>query len=104
MAAFLIWCMVAGFFIVLGIVDLFLKKPAGFWANTERPEVTDVRGFNRAMCILWCSFGGIMILLGIPLLAGQNSGLIVVTILGLFAEVIATMVVYMQIIEKKFTR
>ena len=40
--------------------------------------------------------------LGIPLLAGQNSAWIILSILGVMAESIAAMAVYSLVIEKKY--
>lgn len=104
MAGFVILCLVAGIFIGIGISCLFAKKATGFWANVKRPEVTDVKKYNRAMCVLWCVFGIVMIPLGLPLLAGQNSPLAVISILGLPAETIGLMVIYVCVIERKYRR
>ena len=53
---------------------------------------------------LWCAFGIVFTVLGIPLLEGQDSPLILFSVMGLMWEVIVTMVVYTQIIEKKYRK
>lgn len=102
--AFLIWAVVGMAFIVLGIYDFLSKKPAafGFWANAEVFPVKDVRGYNRALGKLFIGFGTLFVLLGLPMLAGQNSPWIVISILGVLAETIGAMAVYITVIEKKY--
>ena len=41
--AFLIWSIVALFFLILGIYVRFSTKPASFWANMEAPKVKDIK-------------------------------------------------------------
>ena len=48
MIGFIIWAVVGVVLIVIGICDLFSKKPVGFWANAETMKVNDVKGYNRA--------------------------------------------------------
>lgn len=102
--AFLIWAVVGAAFIVLGIYDFVSKKqmPFGFWANAEVFPVKDVKGYNRALGKLFIVFGVLFVLLGLPILAGQDSPWIVVSILGVLAEAIGTMAVYVTVIEKKY--
>lgn len=57
-------------------------------------------GVGVAMGKLWCVFSGIFILLGLPLLAGQNAAVIIVSVLGIVFEMIGTMIVYTRIEEK----
>lgn len=54
--AFIIWVIVGVLFIILGIYDMNSKKakPFGFWANAAVGEIEDVKGYNRALGILWC--------------------------------------------------
>lgn len=104
MIGFIIWSLVSCFFIGLGISCLFAKKATGFWSNIERPEVTDIKKYNRAMCKLWCAFGVIMMLLGLPLLGRQNSPLVIISVLGMMFEAIAFMVFYVLVIEKKYIK
>lgn len=104
MQAFIIWCIGACAFIGMGIYSFFSKKPRpmGFWANAEMFEVTDVKKYNAAMGKLFIAFGVGLMVLGLPLLDGQNSALIIFSILGVMAETIAAMVVYTTVIEKKY--
>lgn len=106
MAAFIIWALCGLFFVGLGIYDYRAKKkvPFGFWANAETFPVENVTAYNRALGILWIVFGAVFVLLGIPLLAGQNSPVIVISILGAMLEAIAAMVVYVTVIEGKYRK
>lgn len=104
--AFGVWLAVSAAFIVLGIYFFFSKKAAafGFWANAKVFAVEDVRGYNRALGMLWCGFGIAFALLGIPLLPGQNTGYITITILGSLLEAITVMIIYVTVIEKKYRK
>lgn len=101
---FIIWCMTGGFFIALGIFALFSKKPVGFWANAKMFEVNDLKKYNRAMCKLFCTMGSVFIALGLPLLLGQNSPWILLSVIGTMLEVIIAMMVYIIVIEKKYKK
>lgn len=102
--AFVMWVLIGFIFIVLGIYDMCSKKeiPFGFWANAKLPSVTDVKGYNKALGKLWIGYGIVFILLGIPLLCGQNSAWIVVTILGTGFATIVIIAIYVTVIEKKY--
>ena len=104
MIAFLIWILNSAIFIGIGVLTRFSKKPSGFWANAKTFEVNNIRNYNRAMSRLWSVFGLLMIPLGFPLLYGQNSALIIITMLGLFAEIIGLMIIYTCVIEKKYRK
>ena len=78
--------------------------PFGFWANAKVFEVTDVKGYNRAVGILWCVFGVCFALLGLPLLPGQNSAWVLFSVLGAMAEAITAMAVYTVGIEGKYRK
>ncbi|MDE6202402.1 MAG: hypothetical protein K2G19_02875 [Lachnospiraceae bacterium] len=84
MAAFIIWAGMGGAFTAYGIYACYTKKamPFGFWANAEMFQVKDVKAYNRAVGRLWCIFGIVFVLLGLPLLAGQNSPYAILSILG----------------------
>ena len=73
MIGFVIWSLLGVFIIGLGIKDMFSKNPVGFWANTETIKVKDVKGYNRASGLLFIIYGIIFVILGIPLLDGQNT-------------------------------
>ena len=102
----MIWCVVGCLFLGLGLYAWFSKKARalGFWANAEMFEVTDVKKYNRAMARLFWAFGVVMIGLGIPLLGGENSAWILVSVAGLMGERIGAMVVYCLVIERKYRR
>lgn len=104
MLAFIIWLLMSIAFIGLGIYCFISKKEVafGFWANAEMFPVNNVKAYNKALGKLWCVFGGCFAVLGIPLLKGQNSPFIFVSVVGTMFLTIATMVVYVLVIEKKY--
>ena len=106
MMAYLLWLIISIFFIFLGIRAILSKKEVafGFWSNAEMFPVNNVKAYNRAVGILWCFFGIIFALLGLPLLAGQNSPYIIISIIGCMIETIITMVIYVTVIEKRYRR
>ena len=106
MLGFIIWFLFGCAFVGLGIFCFTSKKEVafGFWANAEMLPVTNVKEYNRAVGKLWCLFGIVFAALGLPLLKGENSGWIIVSILGIMAEVIVTMVIYTTVIEKKYRK
>lgn len=101
---FVIWSIAGGFFIGLGICSFFSKKPVRFWANAEMFEVTDVKKYNISVAGLFCVFGVVLIILGLPLLCGQNSPWIFLSVLGVLMECIAAMIIYTVVIEKKYKK
>ncbi len=106
MAAFIIWTVVGIAIIVLGFYDMMSKKEVafGFWANAKTGSVTDIKKYNRALGRLMCVFGAVFILLGIPLLPGQASALVAITIVGTMFEAVAVMAVYTVGIERKYRK
>ena len=102
--AFVIWTIMGVLFIAMGIYDLNSKraKPFGFWVNVKMAPIEDVKGYNRALGILWCIYGVLFVLIGFPLLGRQNSGLIIISILGAMFISIIAMVVYVVGIEPKY--
>lgn len=103
---FIIWTILGCAFIGLGIYAFVSKKevPFSFWANADTFPVNNVKAYNRAVGKLWCVYGIVLILLGTPLLSRQNSGIIIVSILGMMAEAIVAMVIYVVVIEKKYRK
>ena len=99
---FAIWAIVGLVFIGIGVSAFFSKKVVNFWANIKQYEVNDVKKYNQAMGILFIVFGLVFVLLGLPLLDGQNSPLILLSLLGVVFEVIAMMAVYILVITKKY--
>ncbi len=104
MFGFILWTIISLIFVAIGMGAFLAQKPMGFFANAEMFEVTDIKGYNRAVGIMWCVYGIVMILLGLPLLAGQNSPYIFITIVGLMIETIAMVVVYVLVIEKRYRK
>ena len=103
---FIIWAVMGLLFVGLGIYGFLSKKevPFGFWANADVFPVEDVKGYNRAVGKPWCVYGVVFVLLGTPLLGGQNSALILLSVVGMMAEAIAAMVIYVTVIEKKYRK
>ena len=101
---FVIWFCTGCFFIGMGIYSLFAQKTLGFWANQEVGKVTDRKKYNQAMCKLFFAFGVGLIFLGIPLLDGQNSAGIIISILGTMFESIIAMVIYITVIERRYKK
>lgn len=101
---FIIWSILGCLFIGFGIYSCFAQKPVGFWANAEIFEVSDIKKYNRAVAKLFSVFGIILIALGLPLLAGQNSAWVLLSVVGIMIESIVAMVLYTLVIEKKYKK
>ena len=104
--AFIIWAILGVLFVIMGIYDLNSKKtkPFGFWANAKVGEIENVKGYHRALGILWCVYGVLFILIGLPLLAEENSGFIIIPVLGAMFISVGAMVVYTVGIESKYRK
>ena len=104
--AFIIWAILGVFFIAMGIYDIKSKKakPFGFWANADVAPIEDVKGYNRALGILWCVYGVLFTLIGLPLLSGQSEALLIIPILGAVFLSIGAMVAYVVGIEPKYRK
>ena len=102
MTGFAVWSLCGALFIGMGIYALRRHKPVGFWANSKAPrdKIADVPAFNRAVGRLWMIFGTLFIVLGLPLLAGQNSPFILISVLGAVCLTVALMMVYSRILSK----
>lgn len=100
MIGFIIWAACGVLFLIMGGYAFFAGKPMGFWSNTKVPEIADVKSYNRAVGILFCVYGIVFILLGLPLLAGRNSPYILISILGVMFETLAIMIAYTRIEQK----
>ncbi len=101
---FIIWTVVGCIIIGLGISAFFKKKAVGFWANMEVEPMNDIRNYNYAMGKLFIAYGVIFVLLGLPMLGGQNSPFIILSVLGIMAETIVAMIIYTLIIARKYKR
>lgn len=102
--AFLIWSLICVLLAACGIYAFFSKKTVGFWANIKPIQVTDVSKYNRATGRLLFAFGVCLFPLGLPLLTGQNSPWIILSVLGTMIEVIVVMAVYTLAIEAKYQK
>ena len=100
MIGFVIWAMVGVIIISLGIRAYLSGKVADFWANIKSISVNDIMGYNHAVGKLFVIYGAILIALGLPLLSGQNSPFILLSVLGVMIETIVIMVVYSLCIER----
>lgn len=106
MIAFFIWGVCGILFVGIGIYDYFAKirRPFGFWANAKQFEVNDVKAYNKALGKLFIGFGVAFILIGLPLLDGQNSPWIILSIIGAMVWAIVLMVIYTMVIEPKYRK
>lgn len=108
LGAFIIWTILGVIFILMGIYDMNSKKakPFGFWANAEVGPIEDVKAYNRALGRLWCVYGVLFILIGLPLLVlnEQNAGLIAIPMVGTMLISIGAMAAYSIGIEAKYRR
>lgn len=103
---YIIWVLVSIVFFIIGIVSWKSKMPVGFFSNIKSPEtseIADVKGYNHAVARIWFVFAAVMALLGLPLLAGQNSPLVMITVIGSLWLCIAICVMYMRV-EKKYRK
>ena len=102
MFAYLLWALCACVFFAIGIYAFVSKKAVSMYAQIkEPPKVTDVRAYNRALGILWTAAGFVMLLFGLPLLAGQNSPIVLISIFGVVFECIA-LIAGIVCIEQKY--
>lgn len=106
--AFIVWAVLGVLFVLLGIYYMNSKKakPFGFWANAEVGSIDDVKGYNRALGKLWCVYGVLFTLIGLPLLSldEKNAGMIILPLLGTMLISIGAMAVYSVGIEAKYRK
>lgn len=100
---FIIWALCGCFMIGLGISAFFSKKAVGFWANIKIFPVNDIRAYNHATGKLFIAYGVVFIVLGLPLLSGQNTPYILLSVLGVMIETIVMMAIYNLSITKKYS-
>lgn len=101
--AFLIWSVCSVLFLIIGIRARSSQKPVGFFTFDENIEVKDVKGYNRAVSLLWIIAAAVFEVLGIPFLfLKQNSPLFVLVILGAVAWSIGIVIAYLTI-ERKYS-
>lgn len=100
---FLIWAAVGILMIGIGMHAFFAKKPQHFWANVKMGKVTEVKKYNRAVGRLFCAYGALFILLGLPLLL-ENKGWILLSCFGVMLLTVALMAIYAAVIEPKYVK
>lgn len=88
----------------LGAMAFRAKKEFGFWANVKPLPMKDVKAHNRAVGWLFIIYGAVFILLGLPLLAGQNSPWVMIPMVGVLLETIAAMAVYTIVIQSRYEK
>ena len=101
---FVMWLAGGCLLVALGIGAFFARKEVGFFNNVKPLPMRDVKAYNRAVGKLFIVYGILFAALGLPLLFGQNSALIVISILGVMAETIGAMAVYILAIQKKYEK
>lgn len=104
--AFIIWAILGLVFIGMGIYDCRAKsaRPFGFWSNVKVADIKNVQAYNKALGKLFIVFGVVFIILGLPLLAGQNSPWIIFSMVGVMILAITSMAVYTVGIEGKYRK
>lgn len=102
--AFVIWTIVALVFVVIAIAGRTAKEPVGFFTGVKPPEVTDIKGYNRAVSTLWIVFAILLELTGVPLLfLKQNSPYFLFVILFIMPLIIGMVIAYLKI-EGKYRK
>ena len=101
---FLLWMAGGGLLIALGIAAFFAKKEVGFFNNVKALPMENVKAYNRAVGKLYLVYGAVFLLLGLPILTGQNSPAVIFSVLGVVAETIVAMAVYLLAIQNKYEK
>lgn len=100
---FIIWMIVSFVFAAIGFFTWNSKTPVGFFTFVKPPQVTDVRRYNHAVAVLWFVFAVCMCLLGLPLLAGQNSPYVLISVIGMLWLCIGITIAYCRV-ERKYRK
>ncbi len=104
MLGFAIWSLVGLIIVFIGRGAWKSKTPVGFFTGTKPPEVTDVKGYNHAVAILWFIYAGVYEILGLSfLLLQQNSLGFVPIIFGVLIATLGLILGYVRI-ERKFRK
>ncbi|MDO5601150.1 MAG: hypothetical protein Q4G07_00130 [Oscillospiraceae bacterium] len=93
MPVFLVWSALCCLPAISGVYAFFAKKPVRF-LDVKTVPITDIKGYNRAMGFLWLGYAAAMEALGLPLLAGMDSPLCFITLIGTVLCSVLLMVVY----------
>ena len=102
MLPFLLWTLCCCLLLAMGIYCFLSRKPVGFFANAKTFPVKDVTGYNRACGKLWIGYSLICLLCGLPLLMGQNSSLVLLSVVGIVFATLGLILTYVLVIEKKY--
>ena len=103
MIEYIVWASLGALLSIMGIITIFMKKPAKFWTNFKSIEPKDYKSYNLRVGLIWMFFGLYLIIIGIPFLFMDDSNkiLFIIPILGIVIGVIAIMIIYSKI-ELKF--
>lgn len=84
--------------------NMFVDTLEYFFTEVEKEtiKVKDVKGYNRASGLLFIIYGIIFVILGIPLLEGQNTPYVLLSVIGVMVEKIVIMAAYSLVIVKKY--
>lgn len=100
--AFIIWSIVAVLFLGIAINSWIANNEVGFFTFVKPPKVSDVKGYNHSVAILWTVGAVIFELFGIPFLfLEQNSPIFFLIVFGVVILIIGMMIAY-QKIETKY--
>ena len=89
---FVIWSIVAGIFLCIGVSSWKSKVSVGFYTFAKKPNVKDIKKYNRAVSVLWFVVAAVLEVVGIPIVfLEQNSPLFVLLILVVVILVLAMM-------------
>ena len=100
--AFMIWTIVSGIFLMIGLSCWKSKKEVGFFTGVKPPKMKDVVAYNHAVAKIWFVFAAVLETTGIPLLfIQQNSPFALLLVGEMMILVIAVMIVYIRV-EKKY--
>ena len=102
--AFVIWTLVALFFVVIGISAMKSKEPVGFFTGVKPPEVTDVKAYNQAVSILWMVVAILFELIGLPFLFAEQNSPYYIFIMLLIMPLFIGMAVAYIVIEGKYKK
>lgn len=99
--AFVIWSIVAAFFVGIGVSCRKSDAAVGFFTFVKPPVVSDVRKYNNAVAVLWFIAAAIMEIMGVPFLFfEQNSLVFIIVIFAMMLLVIGMMAAYIRIVIK----
>lgn len=98
---FVIFSIVAGIFLCIGISARKSKDPVGFFTFVKPPTVKEVEKYNHAVSLLWIVAAVMLEIIGVPvLLLEQNSPLFIPLIFAIMILILVMMIVYTRIEAK----